>query len=252
MERRTTKPPARWVGVDAFERAHPGLVLEEARNPRAELAAHAAHEHPHPTHMNHASPHNVRTPRSTRVAVAVALTLFGASVVRAEAPLVDRAAVVEQTAERIVVSGRGTLFPIEPTPMCEVLDNFGGYSKTFGSGGHQGVDIGARVGQEVYAVEDGVLYRQFTDLGRSAGLGWGLHSDTDTKYRYYHLDGFAEGLSVGDRVEAGQLIGYVGDTGNATPGGWHLHFEVRPGPAPHRRPVDPVPLLDIPTICNVY
>ena len=170
----------------------------------------------------------------------------------AAAPTVDQPATVGETAERLVAVDEGLVFPIEATPMCEVFNNFGGYSKAFGSGGHQGVDIGAQVGQEVYAVEDGTLYRQFTSLSSGAGLGWGLWSDTDVKYRYYHLDGFADGLSVGDRVVAGQLIGYVGDTGNATPGGWHLHFEVRPGPDPHNQPVDPVPLLAIPATCNVY
>lgn len=176
--------------------------------------------------------------------------LLGAGVAHA-VPRVDGAAEVDAPAERIITTGRGLQFPIEPFPTCEVLNNFGGYSKSYGGGGHQGVDIGAHVGQEVYAVEAGVLYRRFTDLASAAGLGWGLWGDSDTKYRYYHLDGFAPGLEVGDRVEAGQLIGYVGDTGNASPGGWHLHFEVRPGPEPHATPVDPVPLLDIPTICNV-
>ena len=171
-------------------------------------------------------------------------------VVRAESMVVDDAAEVTSPAERIVTSGIGLFFPIAPGPVCEVFNNFGAYSKTFGSGGHQGVDIGASYRQEVYAVADGVLYRQFSSS--TAGLGWGLHADDDTKYRYYHLDGFADGLEVGDRVTTGQLIGYVGDTGNAAPGGWHLHFEVRPGPEPHRTPVDPVPLLDIPTTCNVY
>ncbi|MDJ0767414.1 MAG: M23 family metallopeptidase [Ilumatobacter sp.] len=176
--------------------------------------------------------------------------VLGAAVVHADAPAVDRAADVSAPAERIVTSGEGLLFPIDPSPMCEVLDNFGGFSKAFGSGGHQGLDIGAQLGQEIYAVESGTLYRRFD--GGAPGLGWGLWSDTDTKYRYYHLDAFADGLTVGDRVEEGQLIGFVGDTGNATPGGWHLHFEVRPGPAPHATPVDPVPLLDIPRICRIY
>jgi murein DD-endopeptidase MepM/ murein hydrolase activator NlpD len=181
--------------------------------------------------------------------------LVGAGVVQAQIGSLDDAAVVESTAQRQIVTGTGLLFPIEPTPMCEVFNNFGGYSKTYGNGGHEGVDIGARIGQEVYAVEDGFLYRQFTDLNSAAGLGWGLWSVTDVKYRYYHLDGFAAGLAEGDRVVAGQLIGFVGDTGNATPGGWHLHFEVRPGPQPVNGTapaVDPVPLLDIPSICNVY
>ncbi|MFP5487885.1 MAG: M23 family metallopeptidase [Acidimicrobiia bacterium] len=190
-----------------------------------------------------------------RIGVVVVLGALGAGVVRAQAPVIDRAAEAVSTAERVVTAGEGLLFPIEPTPMCEVLNNYGGVSKSGQSGGHQGVDIGAQVGQEVYAVEDGVLYRQWTDPGSSAGLGWGLWSITDVKYRYFHLDAFADGLEEGDEVVRGQLIGYVGDTGNATPGGWHLHFEVRPGPQPRfgtAPSVDPVPLLDIPTVCNVY
>ena len=183
----------------------------------------------------------------------------GASAAAAAPIALDRAAEATSPADRVTSPTdrirQGTLFPIDPRPQCEVFNNFGGYSKSFGTAGHQGLDIGAELGQEIYAVEDGTLYRQFTDLSSGAGLGWGLWSTTDVKYRYYHLDRFAEGLSVGDEVVAGQLIGYVGDTGNASPGGWHLHFEVRPGPHPQygsAKPVDPVPLLSIPSICNVY
>lgn len=165
---------------------------------------------------------------------------------------INDAATAGTPAERIVAPDEGLLFPIAVVPRCLVLNNFGAFSKAFGAGGHQGVDIGADEGQEVYAVEDGVLYRQFTDLSSAAGYGWGLLGDSDTKYRYYHLAGFAPDLQTGDRVVAGQLIGYVGDTGNASPGGWHLHFEIRPGPDPHNRPVDPVPLLSIPRACTVY
>lgn len=180
---------------------------------------------------------------------------IGASVVHASTPMptittIDRAAAVGATAQRIVVEPTGLLFPMESEPRCEVLNNFGGSSKTFGSGGHQGVDIGANEGQEVYAVEDGTLYAQDTDLSSAPGLGWRLLSVTNTKYRYFHLASFADGLAVGDQVKRGDVIGFVGDTGNATPGGWHLHFEVRPGPG--YTPVDPVPLLAIPANCNVY
>jgi murein DD-endopeptidase MepM/ murein hydrolase activator NlpD len=182
---------------------------------------------------------------------AAAFTLFaGASVVHGAPPTIDRAADVSLQAERIATPGDGLLFPIDPIPVCEVFNNFGGYSKSFGTGGHQGLDIGADLHQAVYAVEDGVLYRSFS--GASSGLGWGLWGDSDTKYRYFHLATMVEGLAVGDRVARGQVIGSVGDTGNATPGGWHLHFEVHPGPAPHSTTVDPVPLLDIPPTCDVY
>jgi murein DD-endopeptidase MepM/ murein hydrolase activator NlpD len=69
----------------------------------------------------------------------------------------------------------------------------------------------------------------------------------DVRYRYYHLSGFAEGLATGDWVVAGQLIGYVGDTGNPGAGNHHQHFEVRPDNVP----VDPVPLHAIPSTCTV-
>lgn len=199
---------------------------------------------------------NVTGRRSRRpVLAATAIAAFVALIAGSAGALtsIESAALVGSPAERIVTSGDGLLFPIDPHPRCEVLNNYGGYSKSGQSGGHQGVDIGSDFRQEVYAVEDGFLYREFT--GSTSGLGWGLWSVTDVKYRYFHLDELAPDLAVGDPVTEGQLIGWVGDTGNATPGGWHLHFEVRPGPHPDRGSaptVDPVPLLDIPSICNVY
>jgi peptidoglycan LD-endopeptidase LytH len=205
--------------------------------------------------MNDASPTPRARTRSARWFLATLAVVAGASIVGAAPRTIDRAARVTSPAERVLVTGEGLIFPIDPSPRCEVYDNFGGHSKSFGSGGHQGLDIGAELGQAVYAVEDGTLYRKFEDLSSAAGLGWGLWSTTDVKYRYFHLDGFADGLAVGDDVVAGQLIGYVGDTGNASAGGWHLHFEVRPGPHPRygsAPAVDPMPLLDIPRTCNRY
>jgi peptidoglycan LD-endopeptidase LytH len=193
-----------------------------------------------------------RSHRRLVALTAATVAIVGASTAGALPNGIGDAATASVQAERVVRPETGLFFPIDSSPRCLVFNNFGGFSKTFGSGGHQGVDIGADLGQKVYAVADGVLYRQFTDLSAAAGLGWGLHADDDMKYRYYHLSAFADGLTVGDRVVQGQLIGYVGDTGNATPGGWHLHFEVRPGPDPHNVAVDPVPLLGIPRTCTVY
>jgi murein DD-endopeptidase MepM/ murein hydrolase activator NlpD len=172
---------------------------------------------------------------------------------------IEDAGEVSEPAERIITTGDGLLFPIEPTPLCLVFNNFGGYSGVNGAGGHQGVDIGATPEQEVYAVGDGILEAKLVDLSSPAGYGWKLRVFDpelgEVQFRYYHLSAFADGLEEGSIVAKGQVIGYVGDTGNATPGGWHLHFEVRPG-APQRYgspdPVDPVPLLDIPTVCTVY
>jgi murein DD-endopeptidase MepM/ murein hydrolase activator NlpD len=185
-------------------------------------------------------------------AIVVSAGVFGGTTaVRALTGEIGDAATVATPAERILTSGTGLLFPIDPSPRCLVFNNFGAFSKTYGGGGHQGVDIGADLGQEVYAVEDGVLERRTVDEpGSAAGNGWVMAGDSGTQFRYYHLAAFAEGLEDGDRVSEGDVIGYVGDTGNASPGGWHLHFEVRP--APDHQPVDPVPLLDTPRLCTVY
>lgn len=191
--------------------------------------------------------------RSVRWFVVVLAVLGLSTAAGAAATQIDASAQVSERAVRVpgAIAGPGLLFPVDPEPVCVVFDNFGGDSKARGSGGHQGLDIGTDFRQEVYAVEDGELYRAFS--GGSSGLGWGLWSDTDVKYRYYHLDQLEPGLAVGDRVARGQRIGWVGDTGNAAPGGWHLHFEVRPGPHPRygsAPPVDPMPLLAIPPSCT--
>lgn len=198
-----------------------------------------------------------RRARSAAAFVAFAVTLCAGTTVALGG--ISDAGEAGSPAERVITTGEGLLFPIDPWPMCEVLNNYGGDSKSRGSGGHQGLDIGATEGQEVYAVADGVLEIQHTDPDTSAGLGWRLWVDNPidgtVQYRYYHLAGFADGLEVGSVVTKGQVIGYVGDTGNATPGGHHLHFEVRPGDKQRYGspdPVDPLPLLDVPTICNLY
>lgn len=207
----------------------------------------------------HATPRALRRPRPLwPAALFVGLCLAGGTAGAVD--VIDGAGTVETPAERLVETRGGLPFPIDPVPMCEVFNNYGGYSKSGQSGGHQGVDIGATEGQEVYAVGDGILEEQLFDYpGSSAGHGWKLRVfdpvEGELQLRYYHLADFAEGLAEGDRVVEGQVIGYVGDTGNATPGGHHLHFEVRVGPTPRfgsSPSTDPVPMLDIPSDCNLY
>lgn len=103
---------------------------------------------------------------------------------------------------------------------------------------HEGTDIMAPYGRELLAVEDGVVDR----IG-SNGLGgqrlW-LTGVSGTEYYYAHLSGFAPGLVDGDEVSAGDLVGFVGDSGNARGGVPHLHFQVHPGGGD---PVNPYPLL---------
>lgn len=105
------------------------------------------------------------------------------------------------------------------------------YSDTWGaprSGGrsHLGTDIMASRGTPSYAYEDGVITRlNSSSLG---GISLYMRGASGNEYYYTHLNGYAAGIGGGQRVSAGQLIAYVGDTGNAR-GMPHLHFEVRPG-----------------------
>ena len=70
------------------------------------------------------------------------------------------------------------------------------------------------------------------------GNGIWLKGESGTYYYYAHLSAYVLGLAAGQLVEAGQLIGYVGHTGDAY--GPHLHFEVHPNGGPA---VDPYPIL---------
>ena len=103
----------------------------------------------------------------------------------------------------------------------------GSYSNDWGnarSGGrrHQGTDIFAPHGTPVVAVEDGYI----TKMGPS-GIG-GLRIWLNGRFYYAHLSGFAKGLSVGSRVKAGTVLGYVGNTGDAKGTPPHLHFGYSP------------------------
>jgi len=92
---------------------------------------------------------------------------------------------------------------------------------------HEGVDVMAKAGQYVYAVQDGRLSKQTLDRsGSLSGNAWWLTTADGTYFFYAHLSDFAPGLTSGSRVRAGQIIGFVGSTGNSATA--HLHFEVHP------------------------
>lgn len=117
------------------------------------------------------------------------------------------------------------------------------YSDTWGdyrSGGrrHKGTDIYALKGTPAVAAVNGVI--QSLENQALGGLVLRLRSDNGDVYPYVHLNGYAQGISVGTRVRAGQTIAYVGNTGNASDGPDHLHFEIHPGGG---APINPYPIL---------
>lgn len=116
---------------------------------------------------------------------------------------------------------------------------------------HAGVDIMAEKGVPVVAVADGVVRWVFDGAPRRC-CSVAIDHDDGWQSRYIHLDndtpgtddgrlvGIAPGIVPGRRVSAGQLVGWVGDSGNAEETASHLHFELR---RPGSRPVDPVERL---------
>lgn len=102
---------------------------------------------------------------------------------------------------------------------------------------HQGVDLISPAWTPVVAVANGTLTRQAVGGSRS-GNAWWLTTPSGTYFFYAHLAGFAKGMNVGSNVKAGDVIGYVGSTGNAVSP--HLHFEIHPGGGGPVNPYDAI------------
>ncbi|WP_217923845.1 M23 family metallopeptidase [Miltoncostaea oceani] len=114
------------------------------------------------------------------------------------------------------------------------------YSDDFGAarhqGSHEGVDIMADRGTPLVAVSTGTINRLTRTESGLGGIYVWLERADGTEYYYAHMNAIAEGLDAGSKVTAGQVIGTVGNTGDARYGAPHLHFEIRPAGS---RPIDP-------------
>lgn len=112
-----------------------------------------------------------------------------------------------------------------PVPDSQRMTSFYGWRNNptgYGTEFHTGLDIAAPLGTNIVAAEDGIV----TSV-TSSGYGYGnlvkVQHDNGAETYYAHLSGF--NVSVGQRVKRGQVIAFMGSTGNST--GSHLHFEVR-------------------------
>lgn len=130
-----------------------------------------------------------------------------------------------------VVAPAFALQPPTATPF-RITQVFGArpeYYAQFGLPGHEGVDIGGNDGDLIFAAADGVVKLLAKDDGKHPygnqiriSSAWG----TDTyEVVYAHLRGFKPELVQGDPVRAGDILGYMGSTGNST--GTHLHLSVK-------------------------
>ena len=111
---------------------------------------------------------------------------------------------------------------------------------------HDAIDIPAAQGTPVVAAADGTIIKLFQS-DRGGTTIYQLSSDARFFYYYAHLDRYADGLAEGQFVKQGTTIAYVGDTGNAGPGNYHLHFSIAIASDPKRWwegvNINPYPLL---------
>jgi murein DD-endopeptidase MepM/ murein hydrolase activator NlpD len=116
------------------------------------------------------------------------------------------------------------------------------------SGGriHDAIDIIAAGGTPVVAAADGVIGK-FFDSKQGGITIYQWSNDSSRIYYYAHLQRRAEGLTEKTFVKRGTIIGYVGDTGNAGTGNFHLHFSIMIPTTPGRywngSPINPYPIL---------
>ena len=107
------------------------------------------------------------------------------------------------------------------------------YTNDYGAprsqGKHEGNDVMAARGVPVRAVAAGTIKR-LTRVETGLGGIWIWLKDTQgNEYYFAHLTSITEGIDVGTAVAVGQVIGAVGNTGDARYGATHLHFEIHPG-----------------------
>ena len=111
---------------------------------------------------------------------------------------------------------------------------------------HDAIDIMAPGGTPVLAATDGKIVKLFQSE-RGGTTIYQLSPDEKTVYYYAHLQRYADGLSEGSFVRQGDVIAYVGDTGNAGVGNYHLHFSISALSDPKRyweaTAINPYPLL---------
>ena len=123
----------------------------------------------------------------------------------------------------VPTTGRNTLrVPIDGVDVASMK---GGFEEKRTGHAHEAVDLLAPRNTPVHAVQDGTVAKLFVSR---AGGNTIYQFDPSGRLCYYyaHLQRYADGLHEGDAIRQGQVIGYVGTSGNAPPGTPHLHFAV--------------------------
>jgi murein DD-endopeptidase MepM/ murein hydrolase activator NlpD len=146
----------------------------------------------------------------TRLGIVVAGTLVGMALLRADGPIAE-------------LQRRHLLIPVAGVTAQDLRNSFADARERTRQ--HEALDILAPRGTPVLAVQDGTIEKFFTSVRGGLTI---YQFDPSRAYAYYyaHLDHYQPGLHEQDHVRRGQVIGFVGTTGNAPKDTPHLHFGV--------------------------
>ena len=122
------------------------------------------------------------------------------------------------------LEGGPYVFPVTGEPVWG--DTYGAPRREVAGGWHHGDDIVATLGTPVVAVADGTLDRVGWD--RLGGWGLWVRDRAGDEFYYAHLSGYSKLALLSTRVSAGEVIGFIGNTGDAFTTTPHLHFEIHP------------------------
>lgn len=141
---------------------------------------------------------------------------------------------------------RGMIVPVAGVQRDQLYDSWGDV-RGGGTRAHVGLDIMAAKGTPVLAAADGRIEKLYFSNGGGGITIYQRSKEPRWMFYYAHLAAYEPGLHEGQRVSAGDHIGYVGDTGNAGAGNDHLHFGITHLDRGERwwqgTPINPYPVL---------
>src|SRR5262245_26802663 len=118
----------------------------------------------------------------------------------------------------------GYVFPVYGP--SSFSDSFGAPRGDIASGWHHGVDIFGQLGTPLLAVADGTVFSVgWNDIG---GYRLWLRDQAGNEFYYAHLSAYSPFAVNGEQVKAGTVLGFMGNTGDASTTPYHLHFEIHP------------------------
>ncbi len=161
----------------------------------------------------------------------------------ANAPATAPTAAVSPTTA--LPAGEPLLLPVQGIQPAQLHDTFN-EARGGGTRPHEALDIMAPRGTPVLAAIDGTVEKLFNSVPGGLTI-YEFDRERTRAYYYAHLDRYADGLAEGRALRRGDVIGYVGSTGNAAEDAPHLHFAIFVlGPEKHwwqGTAIDPYPLL---------